>query len=39
MENNERNHVRVFATGACEGLPELLSALAGHPEVELVGSN
>jgi pilus assembly protein CpaE len=40
MENlNERNRVRVFATGACEGLPELLSALAGHPEVELVGSN
>jgi pilus assembly protein CpaE len=39
MENNDRNRVRIFATGACEGLPELLSALAGHPEIELVGSN
>ena len=35
----DRNRVRVFATGACEGLHELLSALAGHPEIELVGSN
>ncbi len=40
MENlTDRNRVRVYATGACEGLSELLSALAGHPEIELVGSN
>ena len=40
MENlTDKNRVRVYATGACEGLPELLSALAGHPEIELVGSN
>jgi len=40
MDNlTDKNRVRVYATGACEGLPELLSALAGHPEIELVGSN
>jgi pilus assembly protein CpaE len=29
--------VRVFVTGACDGLPDLREALAKHPEIELVG--
>jgi pilus assembly protein CpaE len=29
--------VRVFVTGACDGLPDLREALGKHPEVDLVG--
>lgn len=30
--------VRIFATGSCEGLEEVLQALQAHEEVELVGA-
>jgi pilus assembly protein CpaE len=33
-----RDRVRVFVTGACEGLPQLRDALGQHSEVEVVGS-
>jgi pilus assembly protein CpaE len=32
-----RDSVRVFVTGACDGLPDLREALAKHPEIDLVG--
>src|SRR4051812_8919138 len=32
-----RDSVRVFVTGGCDGLPDLREALAKHPEIELVG--
>src|SRR2546423_15485509 len=38
-ETTERERVRVFATGACEGFEKLRESLAGHPEIELVGSS
>jgi pilus assembly protein CpaE len=34
-----REQVRVFVTGACDGLSELREALERHGEVELVGSS
>src|ERR671933_122514 len=37
LELTNRDTVRVFVTGACDGLPDLREALAKHPEVELVG--
>ena len=30
---------RVYFTGTCEGFAELREALAGHPEIEVVGSS
>src|SRR6185312_327683 len=36
-ELTNRDSVRVFVTGACDGLPDLREALAKHPEIELVG--
>src|SRR2546427_11457943 len=38
-ETTQRERVRVFATGACEGFEKLRESLAGHPEIELVGSS
>jgi pilus assembly protein CpaE len=35
--DNSREPTRIFITGACDGLEELVTALAEHPEVELVG--
>jgi pilus assembly protein CpaE len=32
-----RDSVRAFVTGACDGLPDLREALAKHPEIDLVG--
>ena len=32
-----REHVRIFVTGSCDGLPELRDALERHGEVEVVG--
>jgi len=32
-----REKTRIFITGSCEGLPELLDALERHGEIELVG--
>ena len=36
-EMNGRDRLRVYVTGACEGLPELREALSKHAEVDLVG--
>ena len=36
-ELTNRDRVRVFVTGACDGLEDLREALGKHPEVELVG--
>src|SRR5436305_5748332 len=36
-ELTNRDSVRVFVTGVCDGLPDLREALAKHPEVDLVG--
>ncbi|MBD0349199.1 MAG: AAA family ATPase [Thermoleophilia bacterium] len=33
----DREMTRLYVTGACEGLPELLEALGRHPELEVVG--
>jgi pilus assembly protein CpaE len=38
-ETTQRERVRVYATGACEGFDKLRDSLAGHPEVELVGAS
>ncbi len=35
--DQEREPTRIFVTGACDGLDELVAALAEHPEIELVG--
>src|SRR5437870_13838474 len=37
-ETTQRERVRIFATGSCEGFEKLRESLAGHPEVELVGA-
>ena len=37
--NEPRQRLRIFATGSCEGLPEVLQALAAHAEIDLVGSS
>src|SRR5919201_4269820 len=36
-ELTTRDRVRVFVTGACDGLPDLREALGKHSEVDLVG--
>ncbi|HEX6491772.1 MAG TPA: AAA family ATPase [Gaiellaceae bacterium] len=36
-ELTSRDRVRVFVTGACDGLEDLREALGKHPEVDLVG--
>src|ERR687888_325613 len=38
-ETTQRERVRVYATGSCEGFEKLRDSLAGHPEVELIGAN
>src|SRR5881296_2463382 len=38
-ETTQRQRVRVYATGSCEGFDKLRDSLAGHPEVELVGAS
>ena len=38
LENETRERLRVYVTGSCDGLPEVLQALEGHGELELVGS-
>src|ERR671937_527889 len=35
----ERERVRVYATGSCEGFEKLRDSLANHPEIELVGAS
>jgi pilus assembly protein CpaE len=38
-ETTERERVRVYCTGSCEGFDKLRQSLAGHPELELVGAS
>src|SRR5438094_2453301 len=38
-ETAQRERVRIYATGACEGFDKLRDSLAGHPEVEIVGAS
>jgi pilus assembly protein CpaE len=35
----QREKVRVYATGSCEGFEKLRDSLANHPEIELVGAS
>jgi len=35
----ERERVRVYCTGSCEGFEKLRESLGGHPELELVGAS
>jgi pilus assembly protein CpaE len=35
----ERERVRVYCTGSCEGFDKLRESLANHPELELVGAS
>jgi pilus assembly protein CpaE len=37
--DTQRERVRLFATGACEGFDKLRESLASHPEIELVGAS
>ncbi len=37
--DNQRERVRLYATGSCEGFEKLRESLASHPEIELVGSS
>ena len=38
-ETTQRERLRLFATGSCEGFEKLRDSLAGHPEIEMVGSS
>jgi pilus assembly protein CpaE len=37
-DNTQRERVRIYATGSCEGFDKLRESLASHPEIELVGA-
>jgi pilus assembly protein CpaE len=38
-ETTERERLRLYCTGACEGFDKLRQSLAAHPELELVGAS
>src|SRR2546429_5347080 len=38
-ETTQRERVRLFATGSCEGFGKLRESLASHPEIEMVGTS
>ena len=38
-ETTQRERVRIYATGSCEGFDKLLESLGNHPEIELVGAS
>jgi pilus assembly protein CpaE len=38
-ETTQRERVRVYATGSCEGFEKLRDSLANHPEIEMVGAS
>jgi pilus assembly protein CpaE len=38
-DTTQRERVRVYATGFCEGFDKLCGSLASHPEIEMVGSS
>jgi pilus assembly protein CpaE len=35
----QRERVRIYATGSCEGFDKLRDSLASHPEIEMIGSS
>jgi pilus assembly protein CpaE len=39
QHTTERERVRIYATGACEGFDKLRDSLANHPEIELIGAS
>ena len=39
QHTTERDRVRVYCTGSCEGFDRLRESLASHPELELVGAS
>jgi pilus assembly protein CpaE len=39
IETTQRERVRLYATGSCEGFEKLRESLASHPEIELVGAS
>jgi pilus assembly protein CpaE len=38
-ETTQRERVRVYATGSCEGFDKLRESLANHPEIDMVGTS
>ena len=38
-DTSQRERVRIYATGSCEGFDKLRESLASHPEIELVGAS
>jgi pilus assembly protein CpaE len=38
-DTTQRERVRIYATGSCEGFDKLRDSLASHPEIEMVGSS
>jgi len=38
-QNGNREPVRIYFTGSCEGLDKLRQALSNHPELEVVGAS
>jgi pilus assembly protein CpaE len=38
IENGSTKKLRIYVTGSCDGLPEVLQALEAHDEIEVVGS-
>ncbi len=38
-DTTQRQRVRLYATGSCEGFDKLRESLASHPEIELVGAS
>jgi pilus assembly protein CpaE len=39
QSDNSNNRLRIYVTGSCDGLPEVLEALEDHGELELVGQS
>src|ERR671937_1828403 len=38
-QTTERERVRIYASGACEGFEKLRDSLGNHPEIEFVGAS
>src|SRR6266702_2811710 len=39
QQTTDRERLRLYATGSCEGFDKLRESLANHPEIELVGAS
>ncbi len=39
QHTTDRDRIRLYFTGDCEGLPKLRESLAAHPDLEVVGSS